>query len=95
MKEMSDRKNLCDVLEAASQENGSLFLIQEEGKKKQIAYQELYQRAQGVLYNLKQSGITRKHEVLLQIEDNEQFLLVFWACVLGGIVVVPLHTGVK
>lgn len=95
MKEMSDRKNLCDVLEAASQENGSLFLIQEEGKKKQIAYQELYQRAQGVLYNLKQSGITRKHEVLLQIEDNEQFLLVFWACVLGGIVVVPLHTGVS
>lgn len=55
-----------------------------------LAYPQLYRQALRYLGYLQRKGVRAGNELVLQIEDNEQFLLAFWACVLGGIRAVPL-----
>lgn len=58
-----------------------------------LSYPALYDAAVGVLAYLQSSGIRPKEELIFQIEDNRTFLVVFWACVLGGIIPVPIAIG--
>ncbi|MBW8687224.1 non-ribosomal peptide synthetase [Chitinophaga rhizophila] len=58
-----------------------------------VSYQELFEQALSSLYYLQQKGLAPGHELVLQIEDNSTFLTVFWACLLGGIIPVPLTVG--
>lgn len=58
-----------------------------------ISYSELYQAALKGLCNLQEKGIQPGNEVVFQIEDNKTFVIVFWACILGGIIPVPLSVG--
>jgi surfactin family lipopeptide synthetase A len=58
-----------------------------------LSYQELYQRALQCLYVLQENGVCRNDEVILQTEDNKSLLIVFWACILGGMIPVPLAAG--
>lgn len=92
---MSNAKNLCEVLESASRNKAGIVFIQDQDSEKLLTYKELYDTAKGILYNLRQQGITRGHEVIMQIEDNENFIRVFWACILGGIIPIPLHVAVN
>lgn len=92
---MSNAKNLCEVLESASRNKAGIVFIQDQDSEKLLTYKELYDTSKGILYNLRQQGITREHEVILQIEDNENFIRVFWACILGGIIPIPLHVAVN
>lgn len=92
---MTNAKNLCEVLESASRNKAGIVFIQDQDSEKLVTYKELYDTAKGILYNLIQQGITREHEVIMQIEDNENFIYVFWACILGGIIPIPLHVAVN
>lgn len=92
---MLNANNLCDVLEHASKNEAGIMFIKNPDSEKLVSYRELYETAKGILYNLKQQGITREHELILQIEDNENFICVFWACILGGIIPIPLHVAVN
>jgi bacitracin synthase 1 len=92
---MSNANNLCDVLEHASRNSTGIVFIKGHDSEKFLSYKKLYNTAKGILYNMKKHGITRNNEVILQIEDNESFICVFWACVLGGIIPIPLHVAVN
>ncbi|MDP4143546.1 MAG: amino acid adenylation domain-containing protein [Bacillota bacterium] len=92
---MSNAKNLCDVIENASRKEAGIILINDNGSEKFLPYKDLYDKAKGILYNIKKQGITRENEVVMQIEDNENFIYIFWACILGGIIPVPLHVGIN
>jgi tyrocidine synthetase III len=59
------------------------------------SYRHFFQRALETLYNLQQQGVHAGDEVLFQTEDNEQQLICFWACVLGGIIPVPVSVGAQ
>ncbi|MEC0210153.1 amino acid adenylation domain-containing protein [Paenibacillus ehimensis] len=57
------------------------------------SYGALFDRALCVLHELQSSGMKPGDELLMQIDDNRTFLGVFWGCLLGGIVPVPVTVG--
>ncbi|WP_046758367.1 non-ribosomal peptide synthetase [Kordia jejudonensis] len=60
------------------------------GKETYVSYPELFKQAKNVLFNLQSQGIKKGDELLFQLTSNETFVPVFWACILGGIIPVPL-----
>jgi amino acid adenylation domain-containing protein len=85
-------QNLSQVL-LASQKNGAGITFCEAGRERFMSYGQLLQTAQAVLCQLQERGMGAKSYVVLQTEDNERFLVLFWACVLGGMIPVPLTAG--
>lgn len=60
-----------------------------------IAYDELRDRALGVLHHFQEAGVRPGDELILFTQGNEQFVDAFWACILGGIVPVPVAVGIS
>lgn len=58
-----------------------------------LTYRELYERALEVLGHLQSEGVKLGDEVIFQLERLEDFVLTFWACILGGIIPVPVAVG--
>jgi acyl-CoA synthetase (AMP-forming)/AMP-acid ligase II/acyl carrier protein len=55
----------------------------------------LYERALGILYHLQRLGARRGDKLIIFLASNEQFIDVFWAAILGGIVPVPVAIGIS
>lgn len=66
--------------------------IRNREEERFITYRELYKKALFVLYNLQSKGLRAGDELLFQIKDenNEEFVYIFWACILGKIIPVPV-----
>src|SRR4029077_18257557 len=62
---------------------------------REVSFAELYERALGILYHLQRMGARRGDKLILFLGNNEQFIDVFWAAVLGGIVPVPVALGIS
>lgn len=58
-----------------------------------LPYGDLYSRSLDALELFQQSGIEAGSKFIFQIEENESFLVHFWACVLGRITPIPLTVG--
>ena len=56
-------------------------------------YASLLKDALCALGHMQQQGLKPGDELLIQLDDNQQFLIVFWASILGGIIPVPLSIG--
>ena len=56
-------------------------------------YKAFVDHAKCCLHNLLQQGVKAGDELVIQLDDNQSFLTVFWACLLGRIVPVPLAIG--
>jgi len=63
-------------------------------QEKKLSYHRLYQDSLKVLYYLQSLGLKPKDELVFQVEDNESLIVVFWACICGGIIAVPISIGV-
>ncbi len=87
-------KSLINVIKTHSNnESRGITFIESDKKEYFISYKQLYANALNVLYNLQQKGIKQGEELVFQIEDNEKFTYVYWACILGGIIPVPVSVG--
>lgn len=86
---MSDN-SLIDVLKNKNISNKKITIIESRSKKKIIQYKELYKECRYLLGSLQESGIKKGEELIFQITDIEAFLLVFWACLMGGIIPIPV-----
>ncbi|QXU43266.1 non-ribosomal peptide synthetase [Pedobacter sp. D749] len=75
--------------------NTGLTFIDNSSEDSFISYGELYEKSIDVLGVLQTSGLKPGNELIFQIDDNKAFLTVFWACLLGKIVPVPLSIGNK
>ncbi len=71
---------------------GISFIVASE-REEFVSYSSLYERACRGLGFLQAQGIRPGQELVLQVKDNELFVVTFWACVLGGIVAVPVASG--
>lgn len=82
---------LADIIreKTADHAHGVTF-IQAGDKELFISYARLYADACKVLFALQQRGIQPGNELVLQAEDQPSFVRIFWACILGGIIPVPL-----
>ncbi|MEU5778789.1 condensation domain-containing protein [Streptomyces venezuelae] len=75
---------------AAATAEGGILLVDQQGEERELAYAALADDAGRVLGGLRAAGLTAGDRALLQCPDHRDFLVAFWACVLGGIVPVPL-----
>ncbi|MEJ2534202.1 MAG: non-ribosomal peptide synthetase [Gammaproteobacteria bacterium] len=60
-----------------------------------VDFDDLRGRGLGVLRHLQAAGLGPGDELILFCNDNEQFIDAFWACLLGGIVPVPVAVGIS
>ncbi len=87
-------KTLVDLIVSRQDEKSKgITFILSEAEEHFLSYGELYHGAMSLLYNLQTSGFKKGDEVIFQIDDNKQFMLAFWACILGGMIPVPVTTG--
>ena len=79
-----------------------IFSVKETTKKivfsngrsvEEMSYADLYDRACNTLFLMQKRGLKPGDEVVFQVENNSQFVVCFWACLLGGAVPVPLHSA--
>ncbi len=84
---------LTEALQHTAKGNKSITYIKAKNDELTVSYAELYDRALHLLYQLQQAGVKQGDELILLAESNEQFVDVFWAAMLGGIIAVPLNAA--
>ncbi|ANY69435.1 hypothetical protein BBD42_25330 [Paenibacillus sp. BIHB 4019] len=87
-----DKHRLMHQIFAANREmvDRGITFINEADEEEFVSYRQLYERSLCLLHDLRHYGVQAGHELLLQIQDNRLFLEVFWACILGRIIAVPV-----
>lgn len=80
---------------AAADAPRAVTYIESARDEVRVDYAELLERALGVLHHFQQRGMKPGDELILFTNSNEQFVDAFWACVLGGIVPVPVAVGIS
>ncbi|AUT01015.1 AMP-dependent synthetase [Nostoc sp. CENA543] len=84
-------QTLTAVLKKTSENSTKgIIYIQADGSEQVQSYKELWQDAQRILAGLRKLGLKPQDKVIFQLEDNQDFICAFWACVLGGFVPVPV-----
>lgn len=58
-----------------------------------VSYHDLYWKSLIYLGFMQQAGLQCGDMAIFQIEDNKNFIVTLWACILGGIVPVPIPVG--
>jgi amino acid adenylation domain-containing protein/non-ribosomal peptide synthase protein (TIGR01720 family) len=85
---------LIDVLrERLSSADKGITFIESGHHEEFLSYPDLYGAAIRALAALQRRGLRKGDEVVFQIADNKTFIIVFWACILGGFIPVPLTLG--
>lgn len=86
--------SLVEILEERKiSEDIGITFIEGSNQESFLSYSELYTSALKVLSILQVRGLQKNDELVFQIDDNRTFVIVFWACILGGIIPVPLSVG--
>lgn len=70
-------------------DRGVYFVLDREAEV-YLSYDELYKKACMTLGHLQLRGIVAKDKVIIVADDNLQFVISFWACVLGNMIPVPV-----
>jgi acyl-CoA synthetase (AMP-forming)/AMP-acid ligase II/acyl carrier protein len=92
---MFDPTTLTELIENNRTRPHRITYLESENQAREVSFAELYERALGILYHLQRIGARRGDKLILFLTDNEQFIDVFWAAVLGGIVPVPVALGIS
>ena len=86
---------LVEVLEANRSVDRSVTYVGGENNERRVSYRDVYARALGILHHLQSVGARRGDQMIIFLNDNEQFMDGFWAAICGGIVPVPLAVGIS
>lgn len=81
------------IIERKKEDKKGITFILGSNKEIRLSYGELYNVSLQLLYNLQCRGFKKDDKVIFQIDDNRLFVFSFWACVLGGMIPVPVTTG--
>ena len=93
MSEQSSYRSLVDLLQARSSSDTLIHFIAGHDDYQTCSYAQLYQRACARLAAFQSQGIKAGDHMIIQSSDNLLFLEGFWACLLGGIIAVPVSGG--
>ncbi|EOW9529830.1 SDR family NAD(P)-dependent oxidoreductase [Bacillus cytotoxicus] len=90
--ELYKKENIGRLLMEAADErkDSGITFIQNDGVEDFLSYESLLNRAVHCLGGLQKKGIQQGQHVMLVLEDSRDFIISFWACILGGIIPVPL-----
>ncbi len=85
---------LVDVIKKLDKvyEKGITFILN-DNVEQYYSYSDLYTSAVYILGNLQKAAVKPGDEMIFQISGEKEFICTFWACLLGGIIPVPLSIG--
>jgi len=86
-------QTLVDLLNDRANDEHTLTLLAGQDNETIISYRELHVRALKRLHVLQSRGLRAGDQMILLLADLENFVEVFWACLLGGVVPVPVAGG--
>lgn len=86
-------KMITDMFKALrkNEESGITF-IKSGCSDLKISYAALYKESLSALAFLNNNGLKPGMQVVFQIKEGEDFVVFLWACILGGMIPVPLKT---
>ena len=86
---------LTELIEGNRSAPRSITYLEGENDSRTVTFEELYERALGILYHLQRIGARRGDKLIMLLANNEQFIDAFWAAMLGGIIPVPVAAGIS
>jgi acyl-CoA synthetase (AMP-forming)/AMP-acid ligase II len=91
---MTNFRSLVDLL-ARNCREGDRGITHIYGARDEVfvSYRDLWTRAQRALGALQAMGMEKGDELIFQVADNQPFLELFWACLMGGMIAVPISIG--
>lgn len=84
---------VVSFLENNEIEDKGVTFIGESKEDKFVSYKDLYHSALKHLSFLYSQNVKCGDKLIFQIENNHDFVVSFWACLLGGIIPVPLNNA--
>ena len=90
---MTPFSTLAAALEARATSRRGIVYIAGESSETRVSYAALRGRALGILRYLQDAGARPGTETVILVDGLAPFVDTFWACVLGGVVAVPLAPG--
>lgn len=83
-------KTLSQLIDyVANNSSSGLYFFQMDGTKKFLSYKNLYLEAQKYAGALIEQNI--KGALMICVEDSASFYICLWACILSGVIAVPLE----
>ncbi len=83
--------SLADLLLRGAQANDvGMVFVQPDGSELNVSYAQILQQAKARLAGLREAGVPTGVPVPMVVNHGPDFLVTFWACILGGIVPAPL-----
>ncbi|MFV1982108.1 MAG: non-ribosomal peptide synthetase [Thiohalomonadales bacterium] len=92
---MLEFKTLTDALTANKNKNRTITYINGFDNETEISFLQLYNRSLSVLNQLQVKGLKAGDELIIFTKDNMAFIDVFWACLFGGFIPVPVAVGIS
>lgn len=83
-------KNLVSALADSRSTTNGITFVDHNGQSSFLSYNDLYLLASRALFNLQARGLEPGDEVIIQTGNNRDFLILFWACIMGRIIPVPV-----
>ena len=84
------RDTLLDFFHDLSHARGE-FLAHDDGfRSRSYTYDEVSRAARGFAANLHALGLRKGDAVVCWSENRPEWIVAFWGCLLGGVVVVPI-----
>ena len=84
---------LPEILASQRGATRRIHYLNGQDDRRSVTFDELRTAALGVLFHLQAFGVKAGDRVILHTSSNEQFIDGFWACLLGGLVPVPIAVG--
>ena len=91
----STPSTLVETLQQQANSDRTITYIEAADKEVIITYADLYERALHKLHALQQHGLKPGDECIIFLRNNEAFIDIYWACILGGIIPVPIAVGIS
>jgi acyl-CoA synthetase (AMP-forming)/AMP-acid ligase II/acyl carrier protein len=86
---------LQELLESNRSVRRHVGYLEGESQERLVTYEELHERALGILRHLQDLGARPGDPLILFVAGNEQFIDAFWAAIQGGIIPVPVAIGMS
>ncbi len=84
------RETLVDFFGDLARARGE-FLVYDDGfRSRSYSYERVGRAARGFAARLHEAGLRKGDKVIFWTENRPEWVIAFWGCVLGGIVVVPI-----
>ncbi len=88
-------ETMTDLLADVRGRDRHIRFIDGENDESVLTFGGLWERASALLGSLQARGMQRGDELVIFSRSNAQFVVAFWAAILGGIVPVPVAVGIS